>query len=209
VDKSGVQVIEVTEEPFRKMACGGRIEGLLAVAPQIRRLLHEHLAVADGLYIITESIVRPGNLGSIVRSADGAGADAVIVCDRRTDVFDPKAVRASLGTLFSVSILESSSQQALAWCRANGVRVLAATPRADTVYSDVNMREAVAILVGAECGGLSRLWMEEADVQVRLPMLGQVDSLGVVAAATLLLYEAVRQRGLGVRDRAGREAREI
>jgi TrmH family RNA methyltransferase len=102
-----------------------------------------------------------------------------------------------LGTFFSVPILESSTQQALAWCRENGIRTLAATPHGNVVYTDVDMREAIAIAVGAEHHGLSRLWMEQADVQVRLPLLGQVESLSVTMAATALLYEAVRQRRLG------------
>jgi len=129
-----------------------------------------------------------------VRLADGAGADAVVVCDPRADIFDPKAVWASLGTFFSVPILESSTQQALVWCRENGIRTLAATPRGNVMYTDVDMREAVAIAVGAEHHGLSGLWMEQADVQVRLPLFGQVESLSVTMAATVLLYEVARQR---------------
>ncbi len=194
---NGARVIEVAQEPFRKMCGAGRLQGLLAVAPRIRRPLYDdHPADARGLYVIAESIANPGNLGSIVRSADGVGANAVIVCDPRTDIFDPKAVRASMGTLFSVPILESSTPQALAWCRKNGIRVLAAAPHTNTVYTDANMREAVAIAVGAEQSGLSEAWMEWACMQVYLPMFGQADSLNVAVAATVLLYEAVRQRRL-------------
>lgn len=197
VAETGAQVIEVAEEPFRKMAGGRRLGGLLAVAPQIHRSLHGHLVSDGGCYVIAESVESPGNLGSIVRLADGAGADGVVVCDPRADIFDPKAVWASLGTFFSVPILEGSTQQALTWCRENGIRTLAATPHGNVVYTDVDMREAIAIAVGAEHRGLSRLWMEQADVQVRLPLLGQVESLSVTMAATALLYEAVRQRRCG------------
>jgi TrmH family RNA methyltransferase len=179
------------------MLGAGRPQGLLAVAPQIRRSLLDHPADAQGLYVIAESIAKPGNLGAIVRSADGVGASAVIMCDPRTDIFDPKAVQASMGTLFSVPVLESSTPQALAWCRENGIRILAASPHASALYTDVNMREAVAIAVGTEQAGLSAAWLERACIQVQLPMFGQADSLNVAVAATVLLYEAVRQRRFG------------
>ncbi len=196
VKDSGARVIEVAQQPFRKMLGVGRLQGLLAVAPQIRRPLFDHAADARGLYVIAESIANPGNLGSIVRSADGVGANAVIISDPRTDIFDPKAVRASMGTLFSVPILESSTPQALMWCRKNGIRILAASPHTSTVYTDANMKEAVAIAVGTEQSGLSEVWMERACMQVHLPMFGQADSLNVAVAATVLLYEAIRQRRL-------------
>jgi TrmH family RNA methyltransferase len=193
---NGARVIEVAEAPFRKMTCGGRLDGLLAVAPQIRRSLLAHPPAPNGLYVIAESIARPGNLGAIVRSADGAGANAVIISDPHTDVFDPQAVRASRGTLFSVPVLESSTPQALSWCRKNGIHTLATSPHTSMVYTDVNMRGPLAIAVGTEQSGLSRVWLEQAHIQVRLPMLGRANSLNVAVAATVLLYEAVRQRRL-------------
>jgi TrmH family RNA methyltransferase len=102
-----------------------------------------------------------------------------------------------MGTLFSVPVLESSTPQALAWCRENGIRILAASPRASAWYTDVNMRQAIAIAVGTEQAGLSATWLERASMQVQLPMFGQADSLNVAVAATVLLYEAVRQRRFG------------
>ena len=196
---AGARVMQVAKEPFQKMTCGGRLEGLLAVAPQIRRSLRDHPADPKGLYVIAESIARPGNLGSIMRSADGVGANAVIISDPRTDVFDPQAVRASRGALFSIAVLESSTRQALSWCRENGIRTLAASPHTSTMYTEANMREATAIAVGTEQFGLSKAWMERACMCVRLPMFGQADSLNVAVAATVLLYEAVRQRRLDPR----------
>ena len=176
------------------MAYRDRPEGLLALAPQVRRTLADLRVPAQPLLLVAEAIEKPGNLGTILRSADAAGVHAVIVCDRCTDVNNPNVVRASLGALFSVPVAEAGSPETLAWLRARGIQVLAATPHADREYTDADLVRGVAIVVGAEQYGLSSLWRQQADVQVKIPMLGQSDSLNVAAATTILLYEAVRQR---------------
>jgi TrmH family RNA methyltransferase len=191
---TGARVIEVAEGPFAKMALRERPEGLLAVAPQRRRYLGVHRPHSSGFYLIAESIEKPANLGALLRAADGAGADGVIVCDACTDLFNPDVVRASVGTFFGLPTLESSSIQAIAWCRRHGIRMVAATPHTERLYTAVNLCGPLAIVVGAEQYGLSPLWLEQADVQVRLPMLGQINSLNVAVAAAILLYEVVRQR---------------
>jgi TrmH family RNA methyltransferase len=194
VAATGAAVIEMAEAPFQKLAYRQRPEGLLAVAPQCHRRLADHHPADDGFYLIAESIEKPVNLGAILRSADGAGASGVIVCDPRTDLFNPNVVRASVGAFFTIPLLESSTAAAVSWCRANGVRILASTPQAELIYTSVDMRGAVALVVGTEQYGLSRTWLDQADERLRLPMLGQADSLNVAMAAALLLYEAVRQR---------------
>ena len=199
VASSGAQVIEVSEAPFRKIAYRERPEGLLAIAPQIRHSLDSHTPTANPFYLIAEAIEKPANLGSILRSADGAGADAVIVCDPCTDLFNPDVVRASVGTFFGLPTLESSSTEALAWCRQHGILTLAATPQAETLYTNVDLARPLAIAVGTEQYGLSDQWLADADLQVKLPMFGQVNSLNVAVAATILLYEVVRQRNLAER----------
>jgi TrmH family RNA methyltransferase len=191
---TGVRVVEVAEGPFAKMALRDRPEGLLAIAPQRRRHLRAHLPVSSGFYLIAESVEKPANLGSLLRAADGAGANGVIVCDGYTDLFNPDVVRASVGTFFSLPTLESSSTEAVTWCRRYGIRILAATPHTERLYTAVNMCGPLAIVVGAEQYGLSPLWLEQADAQVKLPMFGQVNSLNVAVAAAILLYEVVRQR---------------
>ena len=193
---AGARIIEVTAGPFAKMAFRDRPEGLLAVAPLKQRPLLEHSPGEKGFYLIVEAIERPGNLGSIFRSADAAGVDGVIVCEARTDIYDPAVVRASIGTIFSIPVLEATSCEALVWCRENGLRTVAATPQADTLYTDVDMRLRTALVLGTEKVGLSETWMAGADVRARIPMFGQADSLNVATAATLLLYEVVRQRQL-------------
>lgn len=191
---TGAQIVEVSETVFQKVATRPRPDGMLAVAPQLRRCLCELTPPPGALYLVAESIEKPANLGAILRSADGAGAHAVIVCDPGTDLYNPDVVRASVGTFFSTLILDSSSQGALDWCRANGICVVAATPDAQRNYTQVDMRQPVAIAVGAEQVGLSPLWLQQADYAVKLPMLGQINSLNVSVAASILLYEAVRQR---------------
>ncbi len=191
---AGAEVVEVAEEPFRKMAYYDRPEGLLAVAEAVRRKISDAEPGERAFFLAAESIQRPGNLGAIFRSADAAGVDGVIVCDAQTDPFNPEVIRASVGTLFTVPFYESSSAEAAAWCRQHGIRIAAATPHTETAYTGADMTRAVAVAVGAEQFGLSETWLANADVRVRIPMHGQADSLNVATAATLLLYEVVRQR---------------
>ncbi len=190
----GADIFRCSEAAFRRVAYRDRPEGLLAVAYQLHRRLEELPASPKALYLVAEGIEKPGNLGSILRSADAAGAEAVIVCDRGTDINNPNVVRASIGTLFSVPVVEAESRAALRWLREHGVRTIAATPHADTLYTRADMRGPVALVVGSEQYGLTPLWLEAADEKVYIPMLGQADSLNVAAAATILLFEAVRQR---------------
>jgi TrmH family RNA methyltransferase len=193
---AGAELFECSREVFQKMAYRDRPEGLLAVAPQARIRLADLSVPANPLIIVAEAIEKPGNLGTILRSADAAGVAAVLVCDRCTDINNPNVVRSSIGTLFALPVVEASTDEALAWLRSRGVRILAATPAAEREYTEADMTRGVAIVVGTEKFGLSSRWMEQADDRVRIPMLGQVDSLNVASATTILLYEAVRQRRL-------------
>jgi TrmH family RNA methyltransferase len=186
--------MEVATEPFRKMASAPRPDGLLALAPQVRHTLEGYRPRPNGFFLVAEAIEKPANLGAIIRSADGAGADALIVCDPKVDIFNPDVLRASVGTFFTLPLLAAGPKQAHHWCRVHGVLTLAATPQAETLYTNVEMRGPVAIVVGNEQHGLSKEWLCGADVSVRLPMCGQINSLNVAVAAALLLYEVVRQR---------------
>ncbi len=191
---AGARVIQVAEGPFYRMAYRDRPEGLLALAPRLQRPLIEHEPGGRTFYLVAEAIERPGNLGSMLRSADATGVDAVVVCDGRTDVFGPEVIRASVGTLFTVTVLEATTPEAVAWFKAHSMRVLAATPHADHVYTEVDMGGPLVIVIGTEQQGLSERWLSGADLQLRIPMFGQADSLNVATATTLLLYEVVRQR---------------
>ncbi len=193
---AGAELLECSPEVFEKLSYRDRPEGLVAVCPQIgTRLADLHLSESP-LIIIAEAVEKPGNLGTILRSADAAGVDAVIVCDRCTDLGNPNVVRASIGTLFTVPVVEATTAETLAWVKEQGIAIMAATPAAEKLHTETDMTQAVAIVVGTEQVGLTDTWLKESTLNVRLPMYGQVDSLNVAAATTILLYEAVRQRHL-------------
>jgi RNA methyltransferase, TrmH family len=191
---AGAEILPCSEPVFRKMAYRERPEGLLALAPQVAIPLDQLQLPEHPLLLVAEHIEKPGNLGTMLRSADAAGVDAVIVCDRCTDIHNPNVVRASIGTLFALPVVDASSEAVSTWLRDHAIQVVAATPHTDQDYTHIDYRQSTAILVGAEQVGLSPYWMNRADVQVRIPMRGQCDSLNVAAAATILLFEAVRQR---------------
>lgn len=194
LEQAGSDIFECSKEVLCKLAYRDRPEGLIAVAEMKRKTLQDIPARKDGLYMVAETIEKPGNLGSILRSADAVGATAVIVCDKQTDLYNPNVIRASTGAIFSMPLAEATSAEALTWLKNLGIKTLAATPHTDKVHTDVDMTEGVAIVVGAEQYGLSPYWMDSADLQVVIPMLGKMDSLNVATAATILLYEAARQR---------------
>jgi len=193
--EAGATLIDCSEPVFKKISYRDRPDGLLALAPQVRCSLDDLDLSESPLLVVAEAIEKPGNLGTILRSADATGVEAVIVCDRCTDINNPNVVRASIGTIFSLPVVEASSIDALNWLRKNKIKSLAATPHATALYSDTRMTGGIAVVVGTEQYGLSETWLEKADYRVRIPMLGQSDSLNVASATTILLYEAVRQRG--------------
>ncbi len=192
--KRGAERFTCSKQAFLKMAYKDRPDGLLMVGPHVSRRLSDIKLPENALVIVTESIEKPGNLGTILRSADAANVAAVIVCDRTTDIHNPNVVRASTGTLFSVPVVEATSEEALAFLKEKGFRILAATPHAEKLHFEVDLTGNVAIAVGAEQYGLTAKWMDNASLRVRIPMLGLADSLNVSAAATILVFEAQRQR---------------
>lgn len=193
-ERAGADVFTCSKAAFIKMAYKERPDGLLMTGPHVAKRLDDLELPPNALVIVTESIEKPGNLGTILRSADAAKVAAVIVCDRTTDIHNPNVVRASTGTMFSVPIVEASSDEALAWLKDRNFRILAATPHAEKLHFEVELTGNIAIALGAEQYGLTAKWMDGAELRVRIPMLGLADSLNVSAAATILVYEAVRQR---------------
>lgn len=192
---NGTTVDSVTEPVFASLAFGERAEGVVAVV-RIPSLELAKLAVpSDPLAVVIEGIEKPGNLGAVLRSADGAGADALIVAEARTDPFNPNAIRASAGTVFSVPLAAASTASTIAWLRDHGLRIVAARVDADRLYTDLDLTGSLAIVLGAETEGLSASWTGPDIEAVRLPMLGIADSLNVSVSAAILLYEARRQRG--------------
>lgn len=198
IKKLGVPVFSCAEPVFRKCSYRDRPDGLIAIAYQRHLSLSDlrNTKAAAPFYVVAESIEKPGNLGTILRSSDAAGVDALIVCDRCTDIHNPNVVRASVGTLFTVPVVEAEGQETVDWLKEKGICIVAATPMAEQLYTEIDMTQPLAIVVGTEQLGLTYQWMNHADVHVKIPMLGIADSLNVATATTLLLYEAVRQRNL-------------
>jgi len=192
--QAGAQLFELSKDAFAKVAYRERPDGLLAVAPQWKRSLADLKLSPHPFLLVVESIEKPGNLGTILRSADAAGCDAVIVCDAVTDIFNPNVVRASTGVLFSVPIVVADSASVHAFLVEKGIRVVATTPDTPNIYTKVDLRGPLAIVMGSEQYGLSGFWLKESDLLVRIPMAGQADSLNVAMATIITLFEAVRQR---------------
>jgi TrmH family RNA methyltransferase len=184
----------VTEEVFEKLCFGDRTDGVLAIAKTPRRSLDQFKLPAAPLVAVIEGVEKPGNVGAILRSADGAGADAVVVADPRTDLFNPNTIRASLGTVFGAHVCTATSEEVLAWLRALSIPLFTARPDAELIYTEANYRMGAAIVLGSEAEGLSPKWQGADVTGVRLPMRGIADSLNVSAAAAVLFYEAQRQR---------------
>lgn len=193
-ESQSAETVELGEEAFRKISYRDRPEGLLAVAQQFPTDLEGIDVQPTSLFLTVEGIEKPGNLGTMLRTADSAGVSGVIVCDPATDPFNPNVVRASIGCLFSVSLAVTSTPEAIRWCRDRGIRTVATTPDTSLLLWDADLTGPVAIVVGSEQYGLSDRWLGEADEKVRIPMQGSGDSLNAAMAAGVALFEAVRQR---------------
>lgn len=191
---SGAEVFELSKDVFAKSSYRDRPDGLLAVAEQWERKLDDLKLSDKPLLLVVEAIEKPGNLGTMLRTADGAGVDAVIVCDPVTDIFNPNVVRSSTGMLFSVPLVVANSQSVHAWLRKKNIKIVSTTPDTEVIYTNTDLTGPVAIVMGSEQYGLADFWLKECDAPVRIPMKGQADSLNVAVSAALLVYEAVRQR---------------
>jgi len=188
------QVAHVTPEVFEKLSFGGRADGIVVVAKTPERQLDQLPLSPKALVAVLEGLEKPGNVGAILRSADGAGLDGVIVADGRTDLLNPNTIRASLGTVFNPNVCAASTQQTLAWLQKSNLPIVAARPDATLPYHEFDFRNGAAIVLGSEADGLSEHWNGTKITQVKLPMLGRADSLNVSATAAVLFYEARRQR---------------
>jgi RNA methyltransferase, TrmH family len=192
-----VEKILCSPDVFEKISYRDRPDGLLGIAKQVHRRISEYNSPSFPTFLlIAESIEKPGNLGSILRSCDAAGVQAVFVCDPTTDIYNPNVIRASVGTVFTVPIYEGTTQEALDFLHKNEIFSVAATPDAKIEYTEADLLLPLALVVGSEQYGLSEPWRKKADYPVRIPMLGIADSLNVASATSLLIYETLRQRRL-------------
>jgi RNA methyltransferase, TrmH family len=171
-----------------------KTEGITAVF-KARNLNPGEVKLSENpLIIILESVEKPGNLGAVIRTADACNADAVVVCDPRTDIFHPNVIRSSVGCVFSKQVLAMSNDEALEWMRSRKISVIAASVQSKTFYFDADLAKPVAIVFGTEADGLSNFWNKNCNQSVKIPMLGINDSLNVSVSVAVMCYEAVRKR---------------
>jgi TrmH family RNA methyltransferase len=192
--RQGTTLIEVNDKVFEKIAYRDNPDGWLATFNAPQKPLSDLQLGDNPFLVIGEAVEKPGNLGAILRTADAANVDAVISCDPVTDWGNPNIVRASKGALFTVPVAEAKSKETIAWLRERGIKIVVATPQATQQHTTVDLTGPVAITVGTERTGLSKIWFDSADESVVIPMFGKVNSLNVSTSTAILLYEVVRQR---------------
>jgi RNA methyltransferase, TrmH family len=189
-----VGVVQIPYELYGKIAYREGTEGVIAEVEYRERTLDSIKLGDKPLVIVLESVEKPGNLGAVLRSADAAGADAVIICDPLTDPYNPNLVRASIGAVFTLQVAAASSEETIEWLEARNIQILTAQLQDSSLYYDTDMTVPTAIVMGTESTGLTDIWRKAADAHIRIPMLGRLDSLNVSVSAAILLYEALRQR---------------
>jgi len=204
---AGAEVVQVSRPVFEKISYREGPDGWLAVVPSVISTLDNLDLGPQPLVLVCAGLEKPGNLGAILRTADAAGVAAVIAADPVTDWGNPNVVRASKGTVFAVPVAAGTSGQVLDWIAGRGLAIVAATPDAKQLVTDVDLTGPTAIAVGAEQTGLSSEWLERADGRVRIPMFGRADSLNVSTSAAIITYEAVRQRMQGADLKSGQPVR--
>lgn len=187
-------VFSVPAHLYERIAYRGSTEGVIAeiVTPDLG--LNDLTLSKVPLIVVLESVEKPGNLGAILRSADAAGVDAVIVCDPLTDIYNPNLIRSSVGAVFTVPCVACSSEECISYLKQHNIKILTAQLQDSRLYYDTDMSQPVAIVMGTEATGLTSQWRVASDAHIRIPMLGSLDSLNVSVSAAILMYEAIRQR---------------
>jgi TrmH family RNA methyltransferase len=196
IPTDGIEIVEVSSRVYEKIAYRGSTEGMVAIVKTRQHTLKdlENRMGENPLYVVLESVEKPGNMGAILRSADAAGIDGVIICDPLTDLYNPNLIRASIGAAFTVPVVACTSEECIAWLKENGIQILTAQLQDSSLYYDTDMKRPTAIVMGTEATGLTTQWREAADRHIRIPMCGKLDSLNVSVSSAILMFEAVRQR---------------
>lgn len=194
IDSKNAEIIEVSPKVYEKIAYRESTEGVVAIVKARKKTLQDFAQKENPLYVVIEAVEKPGNLGAILRSADAAGVDGVIVCDPLTDLYNPNLIRASIGAIFTVPTVVCTSEECIAWLKENKIQILTAQLQDSNLYYDIDMKKATAIVMGTEATGLTQQWRKAADKHIRIPMCGKLDSLNVSVSSAILMFEAIRQR---------------
>lgn len=188
------EVFQVSAELYSRIAYRGTTEGIIATVDYKERKPEDFKLSPDPIIIVLESVEKPGNLGAVLRTADAARADAVLICDPLTDLYNPNVIRSSLGGVFTNNVAVCTSEHAYEWLRKKGIRIFTTELQASNWYHLSDMKGAMAIVLGTESDGLKPFWRERADERIKIPMRGELDSLNVSVSAAIICYEALRQR---------------
>ena len=195
IRKSEFQVIEISKEVYQKLAYRDTTEGILAIAKTKSLALSDLKLSKNPLILIGESLEKPGNVGAILRTADAANIDAVIIANPKSDLYNPNIIRSSVGCLFTRQIAVGTTEEVIAYLKANNITIYSATLQDSTEYHTQDYTTPTALVVGTEATGLSEKWRTESTKNIIIPMQGEIDSMNVSVAAAILLFEAKRQRG--------------
>lgn len=185
---------QVTKNVFDKIAFRENSDGLVLLATPVFLNLEDLKLPEYPLIIILESVEKPGNLGAVLRTADAANVDAVIICDPKTDLYNPNAIRSSVGCIFTCPIVTATASEVLAWLNLKNIQSYAAALTAEKFYHETDLKPATALIFGTEADGLTDFWLQNSP-QIKIPMLGKIDSLNLSNSVAIMVFEAKRQRG--------------
>jgi TrmH family RNA methyltransferase len=188
-------LIPVSKDVFNKLAVRENSGGAIAVAEMKIHDLDRIKLGNSPLVLVLQSVEKPGNLGALLRTADAAAADAVIICDPQTDFYNPNVIRSSVGCVFTKQIASASSAETIAWLKKNDIGIYCTSLEAARPYHTIDFREPSAIVMGTEATGLSETWIQNSTANIIIPMQGKIDSINVSTAAAVIIFEACRQRG--------------
>lgn len=192
---SNAEVFPVSKEAFDKIAYREGSGGIIALARPKSHTLADLKPAQNPLLLVLEAVEKPGNLGAILRTADAAGVDAVIVCDPQTDIYNPNVVRSSIGCLFSVPLAVCTSEEAISWMKSKNIAIFSTYLKAAVPYTEVDFTRPSAIVMGTEADGITDLWVNASTQNIIIPMQGSADSMNVSTATSVVVFEACRQRG--------------
>jgi RNA methyltransferase, TrmH family len=191
---SSIDLSEVTQEVYNRMSYRKDNGGVIALAEPKRLAFRDLKLSSCPLILVLESVEKPGNIGAVLRTADAANLDAVVICDPQTDIYNPNAIRSSLGTVFTIPVVTGSTEETINWLRSNNIKIFGTALTASSLYHEMQFRVPAAIIMGSEASGLSQKWLDEADWLIRIPMLGKIDSMNVSASGAIVIFEVLRQR---------------
>lgn len=189
-----INIFQIAASLYKSVAYRDSTEGAIAVFKQKSAGLESIKLKENPLVIVLESVEKPGNMGAIIRTADAAGADAVIICDPLTDIYNPNIIRSSLGCVFTTQVVSGTSQDVFKWLTYNKINIFAAELKASQWYHETDLTQPAALVLGTESTGLSDFWIKNSHYRIKIPMSGQIDSLNVSVSAAILCFEAKRQR---------------